>query len=438
MSNPLAALIDSGKQIRIRPDKLFAQAFLSGFNGTVKTSGDEDFLILFDSGKIYCEKDAATVANLSETSSFLLLSTIDDKIKNSCKPIKTLEFIYNIIVNLNKRKVLSFFEPVILEQFSIKPEAEELKFLKDELEPFRGEPVIEILSNVRKHFAVMYFLLLTRFAGVVKSEEKVRKKLQEKVEKSGMFKEEELEKPVVVESTDEKLVNYLTAHEKFKNVFHLFELQPDFKDEKELHKKYLKIAQKVHPDKLIGINEDLRNRADAFFKIVNDNYKILKDPELRKDVAKLMRKYGSIKNLDDYNKVRAYDKALFKGKTLARIGAHKDAVVVFDEIYKQTKQPDAMEFKLLSKWKVAQKMKVDEKKIEYPKLKEELGYLKQLKDPTLEILFILVEINDFLKNYSDAVKMINLILKIFPDNYRARGLKSKIMYYRSLEEQGKL
>ena len=437
MSNPLDSLINSGKKIRIRPDKLFSQAFLSGFNGTIDVTNGENFKIVFENNKIYSKKDPAAIAKIDDKTVFLLYSQVDTNVKESCKPVSSLEFIYNTVVNLDKRMVLSFFEPVILEHFSIKPEAGELEFLKDKLAPFRGEPVIEIYSNVRKNFAVIYFLLLTRYAGVVRSDEKDRAKIKDKFERSGLFKEEIPEEPVHVETEKQKLINYLTAHEKFKNIFHLFELQPDFEDEKDLHKKYLKIAQRIHPDKLVDIPNDLRERADSFFRVVNDNYKLLKDPEMRKDIAKLMKKYGNIKNFDDYNKIKAYDKAVFKGKTLARIGAHKDAIAIFDEIYKQTKQPEAMELKLLSKWKLAQKMLDKEKHVEYPKLKEELGYLKQLKDPTLDVLFILVEINDFLKNYKDAIKMIDLILRIFPNNFKAKGLKKKILYYRSLEPKSK-
>ena len=437
MNNPLASLTDSGKKIRIRPDKLFSQAFLSGFNGTIDDTNGENFKIVFEDNRIYSKKDPATIANIDDKTLFSLYSKVDNDVKESCKPVSSLEFIYNIVINLDKKKVLSFFEPVILEQFSIKPEAGELDFLKDELSPFRGESVFEIYSNIRKHFTVIYFLLLTRYAGVVRSDEKVRAKIKEKFERSGIFKEDAPKEPIHVETEEAKLISYLTTHEKFKNIFHLFELQPDFEEEKELHRKYLKIAQKIHPDKLVGMPQDLRERADSFFRVVNDNYKLLKDPELRKHIAKLMKKYGTIKNFDDYNKINAYDKAIFKGKTLARIGAHKDAVAVFDEIYKQTKQPEALEFKLLSKWKLAEKMLDKEKREEYPKLKEELGYLKQLKDPTLNILFILVEINDFLHNYKDAIKMIDLILKIFPTNFKAKGLKKKIMYYRSLEPKCK-
>ena len=436
MNNSLASLINSDKKIRMRPDKMLTQLFLSSFSGTVEVSNGGSFKIVIKDKNTYCEKNSETIAN-NEKAVFSLSSEVDEEIRKNFKPVEILELIYNIILHLDRKKVMSFFEPVILEQFSIRPEAGELKFLKDELEPFRGKPVIEIFSNIRKYYTVIYFLLLTRFAGVVRSDEAVRKKIAEKFERSGLFKEGDIDDPVEIETEEEKLINYLTAHEKFKNVFHLFELEPDFDDEKELHKRYLKIAQRVHPDKIVDINEDIKERANKFFRIVNDNYKILKDPELRKHIAKLMKRYGNIKNFDEYNKIKAYDKAIFKGKTLARIGAHKDAVVVFDEIYKQTKQPDALEFKLLSKWKIAEKMTDKEKMAEYPKLKEEFTYLKQLKDPTLEVLFIIIEMDDFLKNYSDAIKIVNLILKLFPNNYKAKGLKKKIMYYHNLEKKGK-
>lgn len=438
MSNPLASLVNSGRKIKMRPDKIFAQLLLSNFSGTVEVTNGQNFKIVVENRKVYCKKSSETIAQLENNAIFMLNSEIDRSIQVESNPVDLDEFIYNIILNLDKKMVLSFFEPIILEQFSIRPEAGELQFLQEELKPFRGEPVFEIFSNVRKNCAVIYFLLLTRFAGVVKSDEKTREKLKEKFERSGLFKDEAVEEAVVVETEEEKLVNYLTAAEKFKNVFHLFDLPDDFKDEKELHKKYLRIAQKVHPDKLSHMPPNIKERADRFFRIVNENYKIIKDPELRKDIAKMIKKYGNIKNFDEYNKVKEYDKAMFKGKTLSRIGANNDAVAVFDEIYKQTKQPEALELKLLSKWKVVQKMTDEQKRTEYPKLKEEFVYLKQLKDPTLDVLFIMVEMDDFMKNYSDAIKIINLILKIFPNNYKAKGLKSKIVYYHDLEKKGKL
>ena len=59
------------------------------------------------------------------------------------------------------------------------------------------------------------------------------------------------------------------------------------------------------------------------------------------------------------------------------------------------------------------------------------------KDPEIETLFILAEIYEFLKMIPDCMKVLTVITKIQPDNFRANGMKKKLMYYANLDKQGK-
>ncbi|HSW59733.1 MAG TPA: DnaJ domain-containing protein [bacterium] len=441
MSEAISQYINSEKKLKIRIEKLLSTLHLSKFSGTVNViNGEDRFKITVTEGKSYCERSLLQLATLPPSTLFTLKTEIPDGFRINLKEYDSLDFIFRIVENIDRAHIVAMIKPIATEHFSIRPEASSLIFLHDELESFIGQKKIEIFSNFKKHYRTIFFLLLTRFASVVKATDEERANISEMLARSNMFDEkipeEETVEVVRDQSEDQKLVSFLDINEKFKDVYHLFGLAYDF-DEKMLHNAYLKMVQKIHPDTLRNVMAINRERAEKFFRVVSENYELLKNPEERADIEKLMKRYGPIKSRTDYTRMKEYDEAIFKGTALLRLGNFEAAAEIFGLIYDQTKNPDALEKKILAIWKKSPRWNDFEKAIKFPPIKEDILKLIMIKDPDIELLFILAEIYEFLKMIPDCMKILSIITKIQPDNFRAKGLKKRLMYYESLEKQGK-
>jgi tetratricopeptide (TPR) repeat protein len=441
MSEAISQYINSEKKLKIRIEKLLSTLHLSKFSGTVNViNGEDRFKITVTEGKSYCERSLLQLATLPPSTIFTLKTELPDGFRINLKEYDSLDFIFRIVENIDRSHIVAMIKPIATEYFSIRPEASSLIFLHDELESFIGQKKIEIFSNFKKHYRTIFFLLLTRFASVVKATDEERANISEMLARSNMFDEkipeEETVEVVRDQSEDQKLTNFLDINEKFKDVYHLFGLSFDF-DEKMLHNAYLKIVQRIHPDMLRDVMAVNRERAEKFFRVVSENYELLRNREERADIEKLMKRYGPIKSRTDYTRMKEYDEAIFKGTALLRLGNFEAAAEIFGLIYDQTKNPDALEKKILAIWKKSPRWNDFEKAIKFPPIKEDIMKLTMIKDPDIELLFILAEIYEFLKMIPDCMKILSIITKIQPDNFRAKGLKKRLMYYESLEKQGK-
>jgi tetratricopeptide (TPR) repeat protein len=441
MSDVISHYINSEKQLKIRIEKLLSTLHLGKFSGIVNVIGREDrFNIIITGGKSYCERPLLQLAKLPPDTFFMLKTELPEGFKMNLKEYDSLDFIFRIVENIDRSYIVASIKPIATEHFSIRPDASSMNFLHTELESFIGQKRIEIFSNFKKHYRTIFFLLLTRFASVVKSTDEERANIVEMLNRTNMFDEkagdDETVEQVFELSEDQKLVNFLDINEKFKDVYHLFGVSSDF-DEKALHNSYLKIVQKIHPDRLGDVIAINRERAEKFFRVVSENYEMLRNPQERADIDKLMKRYGPIKSRTDFTRMKEYDEAIFKGTALLRLGNFEGAAEIFGLIYDQTKNPDALEKKVLAIWKKSPRWNDFEKTIKYPPIKEDILKLTMLKDPDIEVLFILAEIYEFQKMIPDCMKILTIITKLQPDNFRAKGLKKRLMYYESLEKQGK-
>jgi len=441
MSDVVSQYINTGKKLKIRIEKLLSTLFLAKFTGTVTgiTPDDQFSIIISDEEKSYTDKSILALATLPDYVLFSLKSDIPENYRRDYKEYDSLDLIFKIVENLDRHHITALIKPIAEEHFSIRPEAGKLLFLHTALEPFIGHKRIEIFSNFKKHYRTIFFLLLTRFANVVRSTDEERAKISEMLKRSNMFDEkmkEDIVEEEIGETEDQRLTSFLDVREKFKDVFHLFGLNFGF-DEKNLHKEYLRIVQKIHPDRLRDVSIVNRDRAEKLFRVVSENYELLKNPEERADIEKLMKKYGPIKSRTDYARMKEYDEAIFKGTALLRLGNFEAAAEIFNHIFEQTKNPEALERKINAIWKKAPKWNDFERTVKYPPIKEDILKLLMFKDPEIETLFILAEIYEFLKMIPDCMKVLTIITKIQPDNFRANGMKKKLMYYANLDKQGK-
>ena len=339
---------------------------------------------------------------------------------------------------------MSSLKPYAADYFSIKPEAAKLLFLHEDLKPFVNQKKIEIFSNLKKSYRVIYFLLISQSAVILQATDEERAKIEEKISKSDIFSEKAAVEEEVVEkqktpqssavrSEEEDLQIFLNAHERYNDVFQLFGLKDNKFDEKSARREYVKIMQKVHPDRLSGFPPALANRAKEFLQLVGECYELIRNPEVGEDIGRLMAKYGPIKSRREYQRIKEYDSAMMKATALAKIGSYEAAAKVFDFIYKETKNPVALEQKDLALWNLAPKWNKLEKVDKYKEIRDDLVKISMVKELSFESMYILAEIYEYFEDIADALKVLDTILKARPDDFKAAGMKKRMIYYNRLK-----
>ena len=436
--------INSDKKLHIRFEKLLALLFSCGFSGKIEVfSGSETFLIIVSKDCVWTDKALNLLGNLPKDTLFKVESVLNNDMKKGMKEYDAFEFLYSVILNMPRERILEVLKPYATEFFSIKPEAGKLLFLHEALQPFVGESRNEIFSNLKKNYRVIYFLLISQNAAIVPADENEKAKIAEKISKSDFFSEkaaadevsekvEEVKKEEA-RSEEDEIKAFLTANERYNDVFSLFGLKDKF-DEKIARREYIRIMQKIHPDKLVGISPNTALRAKEFLQIAGECYELIREPETASDIGKLMLKYGPIRSKAEYLKMKEYDSAMTKASALARIGSYEAAAKVFDFIYKETKNPSALEQKNLALWKLAPKWNKLEKAERYKEIRDDFLKISMVKELTFESMYILAEIYEFFEDVSDAIKVLDMILKARPDDFKAAGMKKRVIYYSRLNK----
>ena len=439
----ISPYIDSEKKLHIRFEKLFSLLSSCGFSGKIEVfNGGETFFIILSNGSVWTDKPFNLLGNLSKNALFKVESTIAEDMKKGLKEYDCSEFLFSVILNMPRERVLEVLKPYATEFLSIKPEAAKLIFLHDDLQPFVGQKRIEIFSNLKKSYRVIYFLLISQSAVIVQATMEERAKTTEKLNKSDIFSEkaatEELVEKVAAEkkqealSEEEEIKMFLNANEHYTDVFKLFGLKDKF-DEKIARREYIRIMQKIHPDKLVGISPNTALRAKEFLQLAGECYELIRDPEVAADIRHLMMKYGPVRSKTEYLKMKEYDSAMMKATALAKIGSYEAAAKVFDFIYNETKNPAALEQKNLALWKLAPKWNKFEKADRYKEIRDDFVKISMVRELSFESMYILAEIYEYFEDIPDALKVLDTILKSRPDDFKAAGMKKRMIYYNRLK-----
>ena len=440
----ISPYIDSEKKLRIRFEKLFSLLSSCGFSGKINVfNGVETFFIVLSKGSVWTDKPLNSFGNLSKNALFKVESAIADGMKKGMKEYDGKEFLFSVILSMPRERVLEVLKPYAAEFISIKPETSKLFFLHEDLAPFVGQKKIEIFSNLKKSYRTIYFLLISQLAVIVQATDEERVEITEKINKSDIFSEkaaaEEVHEKAAAEKKQEALSEedeikiFLNANERYIDVFQLFGLKDKF-DEKIARREYIRIMQKIHPDKMVGISPNTALRAKEFLQLAGECYELIRDPETASDIGRLMLKYGPIRSKGEYLKMKEYDSAMTKASALARIGSYDAAAKVFDYIYKETKNPSALEQKNLALWKLAPKWNKFEKADRYKEIKEDFLKISMVKELSFESMYILAEIYEYFEDVTDAIKILDMILKVRPDDFKAAGMKKRVIYYSRLNK----
>ena len=440
----ISPYIDSEKKLHIRFEKLFSLLSSCGFSGKIEVfNGGETFFIILSNGSVLTDKPFNLLGNLSKNALFKVESTIAEDMKKGLKEYDCSEFLFSVILNMPRERVLEVLKPYATEFISIKPEAAKLFFLHDDLQPFVGQKRSEIFSNLKKSYRTIYFLLISQLAVIVQATDEERAKITEKLNKSDIFSEkaaaEEVFEKAAAEkkqetlSEEEEIKMFLNANERYVDVFQLFGLKNKF-DEKIARREYIRIMQKIHPDKLVGISPNTALRAKEFLQLAGECYELIRDPEVASDIEHLMMKYGPIRSKTEYLKMKEYDSAMMKATALAKIGSYEAAAKVFDFIYKETKNPAALEQKNLALWKLAPKWNKFEKADRYKEIRDDFVKISMVRELSFESMYILAEIYEYFEDIPDAIKVLDTILKARPDDFKAAGMKKRMLYYNRLNK----
>ncbi|MBO4711826.1 hypothetical protein J5681_07925 [bacterium] len=440
----ISPYIDSEKKLHIRFEKLFALLSSCGFSGKIEVfNGSETFFIILSKGSVWTDKPFNLLGNLSKNALFKVDSAINDEMKKGLKEYDGKEFLFSVILSMPRERILEVLKPYATEFLSIKPETSKLLFLIEDLQPFVGQKRIEIFSNLKKSYRVIYFLLISQSAVIVQATDEERAQITEKLNKSDIFSEkaatEEIFEKAAAEkkqealSEEEEIKMFLNANEHYNDVFQLFGLKDKF-DERIARREYIRIMQKIHPDKLVGISPNTALRAKEFLQLTGECYELIRDPEIASDISRLMTKYGPIRSKAEYLKIKEYDSAMMKASVLVKIGSFEAAAKLFDFIYKETKNPSALEQKNLALWKLAPKWNKFEKADRYKEIKEDFLKISMVKELSFESMYILAEIYEYFEDIPDAIKVLDAILQARPDDFKAAGMKKRIFYYSRLNK----
>ncbi len=426
--------INSDKKLHIRFEKLFALLASCGFSGKIEVlNGSESFPIIVSKDSVWTDKPMNLLGNMPKTILFKVENAVEDGLKKGMKEFDTYEFLFSVILNMPRERVLEVLKPYAAEFFSIKPD----------LQPFIGSSRNEIFSNLRKSYRTIYFLLISQFAVILPATPEEKARITEKLDKSDIFSEKakadeaaemanEVKKEQAMSEEDE-IRTFLNANEHYADVFQLFGLKDKF-DERVARREYIKIMQKIHPDKLVGISPNTALRAKEFLQLAGECYELIRDTEIADDIGRLMQKYGPIRSKAEYLKIKEYDSAMMKATALAKIGSYDAAAKVFDYIYKETKNPAALEQKNLALWKLAPKWNKFEKADKYKEIRDDFTKISMVKELSFESMYILAEIYEYFEDVPDALKILDKILKVRPDDFKAAGMKKRIVFYSRLNK----
>ena len=167
----ISPYIDSDKKLHIRFEKLLSLLLSCGFSGRIEVlSSGTPFFIIVSKGSVFTDKPLNLLGNLPKETLFKVESSFDDGMKKGLKEYDGQEFLFSVILNMPRERVLDVLKPYATEFISIRPETSKLMFLYEDLAPFIGQQKIEIFSNLKKSYRTIYFLLISQNAAILPSD----------------------------------------------------------------------------------------------------------------------------------------------------------------------------------------------------------------------------------------------------------------------------
>lgn len=431
MWHKIEPFMDSGKKLKINGDKLISLAIKNNFKGTLKIySGENDFSMGLKKDLIFTDKTPRFIAYSFNNALFSLSSNKfeDEKTWNA------YELFFEIIKNYPEESIVKKLKKNNLRLITIKPEAGDFAFLKDELEKYAGRPEIPLDNFIKNgNPCEIYFLLLTEYAAMLDKSIGKKELKKEHEKETRRQKEEKL-------SPEEKLRKFLKSNMTYKNIPSLFKYHSGT-SEKELHKTYKNLISVVHPDRLADMPEELKEEAKEFAAILNDSYKLMKNKKTREMIFELQKKFGDIKTPEDYKMKKDFYIILNKADALYKIRSYGVAYKLYLELNRNYKSKEVIEKLILcdmknmrpEKDKASGKNPPNNKratpKEKYERILKHIEDVKHFGTPSIEIAFIEVEANEKLGNTERALAALNSIINMDRHNEKALQWKKRLKFY---------
>ncbi len=453
----IAPLINSGKKLKISPEKLIALAIANSFEGSIVAHGNESTEIF------YCNPPEISSDTAPETLAFIVSSALfslsDKKGRGSDKNSdEQYTFLYRFITGYpdallesklapHKEKMLSFKQKTLSFPF--------LSSLRNTVEETRRIPVAKLFSgNIR----ALYFLLITGFAALSEPTDAEKKEISSLLStgnptvgstgskgrtasapQTAREKMEAYRQHIKRTTTPEKRIRkYLDHLKHYRSVFDLFDSDPDTPRE-EIKRKYMEIIKRLHPDQLSELPEDLRKDAEKMLAVVNDMYMLLKDDESYHHLQQYAREQRRIMTKDDYLKEREIDSAAMKAEALYRLKEYNTAYKMFSELYEQTKYPKYLEKMMWSYYRdktletktkgMTNFERRENLNKKYKQLLEMIEKLSFMGPLPIDVMFIEAEMAENLGKLRTCRQILKDILLRDPNDFRAKGWLKKVMFY---------
>ncbi len=390
MWEQIKAYIDSGKKLKIRGDQLIFLLGTENFTGTLTFHNQKgDFSIIFDNGSVSHSEPYKKYADVLFASLFTISSA---SASVATEKITWDEFLFYVISALPKNVVDSLIQPYANDYVTLKPEAGNYSFIASELKlNFNGKSKLSVRSLMIASPYVLYFLLLTQMAGIMK----------------GAVKDDSYTKK---NSPQMSLESFIAEKEKAPDIFTLLDMKrrTDI-DKSVLKKNYFKIANLLHPDKMVNIEKSLHNRALDVMGRVNMAYDILKTEEDLNFLLELEQKFGYVKEKLQLENFKEYNTADGKAMLAERIMEFHIAYSIYKTIYDNTSS-----FYILKKM-IKVLPKVPEEKL--PRREELIAMYgkifvqKNANDVDDTLYMIIAKSNEKLGNIQSAIDVLKTYLK---------------------------
>ncbi len=434
MWDKITPYINTGKKLKIKGDKLFAIILQNRFRGTLFIhSGAMNDEIVFEDEKAFSPKSPSYFA-FSLQNALFSLST------NSAPQgpgLDAHEFLFEIVKAYPADMLTHLLEQYKTENVTMKPDVGRFAFLKGPLEKYAGKASFPALSLFLEQVHVLYFLLLTENAAILKASDVEKQRAAEEALRRAEESKENAERNLIANVQEwHELEAFVKKTFKYESIFQLVEWT-DGKDLAEVHKTYLRFVQKLHPDKLQHAPDSLKEKASELLAIINAVYPLVKEDDSRLKLLALTKKYGNIRTKERYEELLEVDELVLRGDTFYKMQEFGKAYKIFVEMYGRTKAVWLLEKMIYAYYnnkrpeQDAAKGLKDDRRVslegKYMKIRDYVQRLRDFKtNLPLEILYILADVYEKERNIVMLRKTLQEIMLVYPGETKARSWLQKV------------
>ncbi|MCK5808048.1 hypothetical protein KAH37_03570 [bacterium] len=456
MWKKISSLVNSGKKLKISPEKLFSLAIANSFKGSIVAhANDSTAVIYFNLPDISSDSAIEALAFTISTALFSLNDTIGaGKFSDN-----GYLFLHKYISGYPDALIASKLLPHRSKILEVKKEASSLQ--KEITEPLKRcferqrVPVAELLDTTVKG---IYFLLLTGFAVLHDPTASEQKKIDSGATTSeggvGIPQPKTAEEKLAeyhqhvkkTSSPEQRMKKYITHLKHYRSVFDLFDSDASTSREN-IKKKYMEIIKKLHPDQLSELDPALKKEAEDMLALINDIYLLIKDDENYKLLQRFSLLQRRIMNKTDFEREVEVDDMGMKAEALYRLKEYPLAYKMFKGLYDETNYPEYLEKMMWSLYRdetlsrhdktLSAHQRKENLTKKYREILELIEKMVLMGTTPIDVMFIEAEMAENLGKLRVCRQILKDILLRDPHDFRAKGWLKKIIFYEAREQKAK-